>query len=246
MNKYKFFILLFSFLFSIEPDISVTEIIKKIDFNLNSKNRFMKSKMIVHGRRASRTIVSESWVVGVNKAFTEYISPAREAGAKMLKIDDRLYTYSPQTDRIIQISGHMLRQSVMGSDMSYNDILEDKPLNDIYRATLEGEKLINGRKCYIIYLEAIIEGLAYPKRRAWVDVEYFLPVREELYAKSGKLLKSTSMDGIRKIQDRWFPTIFIFKDELKKGSQGTEWIIEEISFNVDIPDSRFLKSNLRK
>ena len=242
----KFFIFLFSLLFSIEPDISVTEIIEKIDFNLNSKNRFMKSKMIVHGRRASRTIVSKSWIVGVNKAFTEYISPARESGTKMLKIDDRLYTYSPQTDRIIQISGHMLRQSVMGSDMSYNDILEDKPLNDIYRATLEGEKLINGRKCYIIYLEAIIEGLAYPKRRAWVDIEYFLPVREELYAKSGKLLKSTSMDGIRKIQDRWFPTIFIFKDELKKGSQGTEWIIEEISFNVDIPDSRFLKSNLRK
>ena len=240
------FILLFSFLFSMDPNISVTEIIKKIDFNLNSKNRFMKSKMIIHGRRANRTIVSKSWVVGINKAFTEYIYPAREAGNKMLKIDDRLYIYSPQTDRIIQISGHMLRQSVMGSDMSYNDILEDKPLNDIYRATLEGEKLINGRKCYIIYLEAIIEGLAYPKRRAWVDVEYFLPVREELYAKSGKLLKSTSMGGIRKIQDRWFPTVFIFKDELKKGSQGTEWIIEEISFNVEIPNSRFLKSHLRK
>ena len=242
----KLYILLFSFLFSIDPDISVTEIIKKIDFNLNSKNRFMKSKMIIYGRRASRTIVSESWVVGVNKAFTEYTYPAREAGSKMLKIDDRLYIYSPQTDRIIQISGHMLRQSVMGSDMSYNDILEDKPLSDIYKATLEGEELINERKCYIIYLEAIIEGLAYPKRRAWVDIEYFLPIKEELYAKSGKLLKSSSMDGIRKIQDRWFPTVFIFKDELKKGSQGTEWIIDEISFNVEIPDSRFLKSNLRK
>ena len=242
----KFYILLFSFLFSIDSDISVTEIIKKIDFNLNSKNRFMKSKMIIHGRRASRTIVSKSWVVGINKAFTEYTYPAREAGSKMLKIDDRLYIYSPQTDRIIQISGHMLRQPVMGSDMSYNDILEDKPLNDIYKATLEGEELINERKCYIVYLEAIIEGLAYPKRRAWVDVEYFLPIKEELYAKSGKLLKSSSMDGVRKIQDRWFPTTFIFKDELKKGSQGTEWIIDEISFNIDIPDSRFLKSNLRK
>ena len=242
----KFYILLFSFLFSIDPDISVTEIIKKIDFNLNSKNRFMKSKMIIHGRRASRTIISKSWVVGINKAFTEYTYPAREAGSKMLKIDDRLYIYSPQTDRIIQISGHMLRQPVMGSDMSYNDILEDKPLNDIYKATLEGKELINDRKCYIIYLEAIIEGLAYPKRRAWVDVEYFLPIKEELYAKSGKLLKSSSMDGVRKIQDRWFPTTFIFKDELKKGSQGTEWIIDEISFNIDIPDSRFLKSNLRK
>ena len=77
-------------------------------------------------------------------------------------------------------------------------------------------------------------------------IEYFLPIKEELYAKSGKLLKSSSMDGIRKIQDRWFPTVFIFKDELKKDSQGTEWIIDEISFNVEIPDSRFLKSNLRK
>ena len=242
----KFFIIFFSFLFSIEPDISVNDIIKKIDFNLNSKNRVMTSKMIVYGRRASRTIVSKSWVVGINKAFTEYISPSREAGTKMLKTDDRLYTYSPQTDRIIQISGHMLRQSVMGSDMSYNDILEDRPLNDIYTAILEGEDLINGRKCYIIYLEAIIEGLAYPKRRAWVDIEYFLPIKEELYAKSGKLLKSSSMDGVRKIQDRWFPTTFIFKDELKKGSQGTEWIVDEINFNIDIPDSRFLKSNLRK
>ena len=59
----KFYILLFSFLFGIDSDISVTEIIKKIDFNLNSKNRFMKSKMIIHGRRVSRTILSESWVV---------------------------------------------------------------------------------------------------------------------------------------------------------------------------------------
>ena len=107
--------------------------------------------MIIHGRRSSRTIVSKSWVVGVNKAFTEYTYPAREAGSKMLKIDDRLYIYSPQTDRIIQISGHMLRQPVMGSDMSYNDILEDKPLNDIYKSTLEGEELINERKCYIVY-----------------------------------------------------------------------------------------------
>ena len=45
---------------------------------------------------------------------------------RMLKLDDILLTYSPQTDRIIQISGHMLKQSVMGSDFSYNDIMEDK------------------------------------------------------------------------------------------------------------------------
>ena len=227
-------------------DINVDDIIDKIDFNLNSDNRVMTTQMIVHGRRASRTIVSKSWIVGTDKAFTEYLSPPREQGSKMLKLDDILLTYSPQTDRIIQISGHMLRQSIMGSDMSYNDVMEDKPLDQLYTATLEGEKYIDGRKCYILFLESKVDGISYPKRRGWVDAEYFLPIKEELYAKSGKLLKSTSMDGIKKIGDRWFPSRFVFKDELKKNSNGTEWIIDDIQFDQDIPEIIFSKSNLRK
>ena len=86
----------------------------------------------------------------------------------------------------------------------------------------------------------------YPKRRAWIDAEYFLPIKEELYAKSGKLLKSTSMDGIKKIQGRWYPSRFIFKDELKRNSKGTEWIVEDIQFDIPIPESRFSKALLRK
>ena len=62
--------------------------------------------------------------MGSEKAFTENLSPAREAGTKMLKLKDKLWTYSPQTDRIIQISGHMLRQSINGSDMSYKDMMK--------------------------------------------------------------------------------------------------------------------------
>ena len=164
----------------------------------------------------------------------------------MLKLDDKLWTYSPQTDRVIQISGHMLRQSVMGSDMSYNDMMEDKPLQDLYEATLEGSININGRKHWIMLLEAKVKGLSYPMRRAWIDTEYLLPMKEELYAKSGKLLKTATMTGVKKIQGRWFPSRFIYKDELKRNSKGTEWVINEISFDINIPESRFSKAMLRK
>ena len=34
----------------------------------------------------------------------------------------------------------MLRQSVMGSDMSYNDMMEDRPLQEIYKATITGSE----------------------------------------------------------------------------------------------------------
>ena len=164
----------------------------------------------------------------------------------MLKIGNKLWTYSPQTDRVIQISGHMLRQSVMGSDMSYNDMMEDRTMEEIYKASISGSEKINNRDYWIIEMEARIKGLPYPKRKAWVDKEYFLPIKEELYAKSGKLLKTSTLSDVKKIKGRWFPSKFKFKDELKRNSKGTEWIIEEIEFDKDIEKSRFTKALLRK
>ena len=246
MIKILTFFLSFAFLLGQSDDMSVQEIIQAMDNNLNAKSRVLTSKMIVHGRRSSRTIESKNWVVGIDLAFTEYLSPPREKGTKMLKLGNKLWTYSPQTDRVIQISGHMLRQSVMGSDISYNDMMEDRPLEELYEATLEGSVDIDGRDHWIMFLETRVTGLSYPKRRAWIDKEFLLPMKEELYAKSGKLLKTSTMSGVRKIQGRWFPSQFIYKDELKRNSKGTEWIIDEIAFDIDIPDSRFSKALLRK
>ncbi|MBT5734839.1 outer membrane lipoprotein-sorting protein, partial [bacterium] len=235
------FFLSYSFLFTQSDQMSADDIMKAMDKNLNANSRIMTSKMVVKGRRNNRTIESKNWVVGTELAFTEYLSPPREAGTKMLKIGEKLYTYSPQTDRVIQISGHMLRQSVMGSDMSYNDMMEDRPMEELYSATIEGLAILDGREHWVMVLNAKVKGLSYPKRRSWVDKEYLLPKKEELYAKSGKLLKTASLDGIKKIDGRWFPSKFVYKDELKRNSKGTEWIIDNIQFNKKIPDSRFSK-----
>ena len=96
MIKILIFFLSFTFLFAQGDDMSVQDIIKAMDNNLNAKSRVMTSKMVVHGRRASRTIESRSWVVGIDLAFTEYLSPPREAGTKILKDGDKLWTYSPK------------------------------------------------------------------------------------------------------------------------------------------------------
>ena len=240
------FFLSYSFLFTQSDQMSADDIMKAMDQNLNAESRIITSKMVVKGRRNNRTIESKNWVIGTELAFTEYLSPPREAGTKMLKIGEKLYTYSPQTDRVIQISGHMLRQSVMGSDMSYNDMMEDRPIDELYSATIEGSIMLDGRDHWIMILDAKVKGLSYPKRRSWVDKEYLLPKKEELYAKSGKLLKTASLEGIKKIEGRWFPSKFVYKDELKRNSKGTEWIIDNIQFNKKIPNSRFSKALLRK
>lgn len=224
---------------------SANDILERVDDNMSSENRIVESSMTIHGRRSSRTITSRTYSVGDKQSFTEYLSPAREQGTKMLKLEDQLWIYSPSTDRTIQISGHMLRQSVMGSDLSYEDMMDDRKLTDVYDATLEGEDTIDGRKAWVLHLKARVSDVAYDSRKIWIDTERYIPLREELYARSGQLLKQTSFSDVKQIDGRWFPTTMLFKDMLKQGD-GTEFKMTDIKFNQDIPEHIFSKAVLKQ
>jgi outer membrane lipoprotein-sorting protein len=225
------------------PDANM--ILDKVDKNMSSKNRIFESEMIIHGRRTSRTITSISYSAGNKQSFTEYLSPPREQGTKMLKLDNQLWIYSPSTDRIIQISGHMLRQSVMGSDLSYEDMMDDRKLTEIYSAKVTGNETIDGRNTYILELVAKVEDVAYHSQKIWVDTERFVPLRQEMFAKSGQLLKQTTLSDVKQVQGRWFPMRMVYKDVLKEGS-GTEFRITSAKFDQVIPEYIFSKAALKQ
>jgi outer membrane lipoprotein-sorting protein len=220
-------------------------ILAKVDQNMASRNRVFESSMIVHGKRASRSMTARSYSVGEQKSFTEYLSPEREKGTKMLKLGNQLWIYSPSTDRTILISGQMLRQSVMGSDLSYEDMMEDSKLTEKYKAENTGTEEIDGRKCFVLELTAVVADINYFKRKTWIDCERFVPLKEELYAKSGQLLKRTTLSGVRQVQGRWFPTTIVYKDMLKAGD-GTEFRMTSIAFDQVIPEYIFSKAALKK
>lgn len=220
-------------------------ILNRVDENIISANKIITARMIIHGRRASRSIEAKSWIQGEDKAFTEYLAPARERGTKMLKLGDQLWTYSPATDRTILISGHMLRQSVMGSDLSYEDMMEDRRLLKMYEATVIGEESVLDVPCWVLELKARTPDIAYPMRKIWVDKARFVILREERYARSGMLLKTTEVKSVVKVQGRWIPERLIYKDALKAG-EGTEFIIDAIELDAAVPDYLFTKASLRK
>lgn len=220
------------------------EILRRVDANIGSDNKISTAEMIIHGRRGSRSIKSKSWIYGEEKSFTEYLAPAREAGTKMLKLEDQLWTYIPSTDRTIKISGHMLRQSVMGSDLSYEDMMEDPELLNLYDANVINEETFLDRPCWVLELTAKVEEITYYSRKIWVDKERYVSLKEERFARSGKLLKVFEVKEVRQIQNRWVPVHMVFKDALKSG-KGTEFFIESIEFNADIPEALFTKASLR-
>lgn len=244
MKRYSIWIIMAIFGLQVSAQ-SAEEIIDRIDKNMSSENRVMEIEMIIHGKRKSRTITSRSYSVGDKKSFSEYLSPAREKGTKMLKLEDKLWIYSPSTDRTIQISGHMLRQSVMGSDLSYEDMMEDRKLTDIYDAQLEETEAIDGMDAFVLNLTAKVDDVAYYSRKIWVDTQHYVPLKEELFAKSGQLLKRTVLSDIKQVQGRWFPMKMVYKDMLKQGD-GTEFIIRNIKFDQDIPEYIFTKAALKQ
>ncbi len=224
---------------------TATEILEHIDRNMSSDNQVIESSMTIHGKRNSRTMTSITYTIGSEKSYTEYLSPVREKGTKMLKLTDKLWIYSPSTDRTIQISGHMLRQSVMGSDMSYEDAMDDRKLNEVYDAKVIGEEEIDGQKVIVLELKAKVDDIAYAARKIWVHKEKYISLKEELYAKSGQLLKQLTVSEVKMFDGRWYPTKMLYKDMLKKG-KGTEMSIISIKFNQDIPEYMFTKAVLKQ
>ena len=72
--------------------------------------------MIILGRRKSRTIKSKSWSTGSEKAFTENLSPAREAGTKMLKLKDKLFNISESYNAYLSVPGTIKMVEIIKSN----------------------------------------------------------------------------------------------------------------------------------
>ena len=224
---------------------SAEEILRKVDENMYADAVEMISTMKIYGERAERTLKAKTYSMGREKSLTEFLDPPRENGVKMLKIDDDLWTFYPKADRIVKISGHMLRQSLMGSDLSYEDMMEDEKLYESYDAEILGSEPIDGRACHVMQLVAKRENQTYQLRKLWVDKEHFLPLQEELYAKGGKLLKRINIKDIRKVNERWYPFSILYKDMLTAG-RGTELVIHSVIFDPKLSPQIFSKGVLRR
>jgi len=170
---------------------------------------------------------------------------SQDRGTKFLKREDDLWMFFPDAEEIIKISGHMLNQGMMGSDFSYQDVMESDKLTDLYDFKIIKEEELDGRPCYV--LEGIArEGVkvSYYRRVSWIDKERFIGLKEELYAQSGRILKETKVNQLEEIEGRWVAVDSVMENKLRKDTY-TQFILTKITFNPEIPEETFSLQNLR-
>jgi outer membrane lipoprotein-sorting protein len=72
-----------------------------------------------------------------------------------------------------------------------------------------------------------------------------VPLKQELYGKSGQLLKQIEFSDVKQVQGKWFPHTMLYRDMLSDG-KGTKFHITAIQFNQVIPPHFFTKAMLKK
>lgn len=213
-------------------------LIAAMDKNLTFEARKSHMVMTVSGHR-TRKYEMVSYGRGEEDAAIEYLSPARDKGTRMLKLGDELWIYMPNVDRVQKISGHMLRQGMMGSDLSYEDMMASRQLRKLYNSKVTGEQTVDGRPCWTLEMVAKNDSVSYPKRVTAVDKQTYIPVKQDLYALSGMLLKTWTMSDVKEFAGgRKYPTRMTVQDHVKKQSVTTVEF-KSMEFGVQFPREVF-------
>src|SRR6056297_256863 len=127
------------------------QIIGRLEANETHETAFAEGRMLIHDRFGDRTTAFRSWSRGADESLIEFTS-AGERGQKILRKDDQIYLYYPDASELIRLRGSALRDSVMGSDMSYEDLTAGGGILADYDADLAGIEEVAGNRAYRIEL----------------------------------------------------------------------------------------------
>lgn len=223
---------------------SAAELLRKVDDNEIYSTIAYSGEMVVEyqGKRYVKRFNAAAR--GNDDSFVEFVNP-EDKGTKYLKKGGRLYVYSPDTEEVMLISGHLLKESMMGSDMSYEDTIDNEKLSVRYVPTLAGSETAGGRKAWVLDLAARKKTESYPRQKLWIDAENGDLLRYELYALSGAKLKEYELIRAEPIGGRRFPVEGVMRDLLRKGSRTT-FTMTDVKLDAPVPDSTFSMRNLER
>jgi len=231
-----------AFAFSQTP--SAAELLRRVDTNEIYKTIEYDGEMIIEYQNRRYVKTMKAWARDNSDSFIEFTN-AEDRGTKYLKRGGRLYVYSPDNEGVMLISGHMLKESMLGSDMSYEDAMNNDTLSSRYDPILSGSEVLDGRDVWVLDLASRKRSESYPKRKLFIDKETGDVLRYELFALSGARLKEYTLIRAEIFDGRRFPVEVELRDLLRKGSKTT-FVMKNVVLDKPIPDSVFTQRNLER
>lgn len=222
--------------------IDPAEIVRRMEENQVQKTAQFEGSFTIADRFGSRVKTFKAFSMGEDRMLIEFTNP-EEAGQKILRVADDIYLYFPEAEEVIRLQGSALKDSVMGSDFSYEDFTGERGLLNLYAVELEKSESLDGRDCFVLKLTGKKKSIAYPLQRMWVDAELFVVRKASYFSLSAKPMKEMSVQEVRAVSGKNVPTRFEMRDLLKKDS-STIFQIKKILIDVPLDPKIFTREEL--
>lgn len=238
-----------------EESLTADEIVRRSQEAFFSAGDDMKARVVMKlinkaGKERVRemTMLRKDLEKGNQKYFIYFHRPAdvREMTFMVWKYpgraDDR-WLFVPAVKLVRRIAADDSRSSFVGSDFTYEDVSGPDLTADTH--ALIGEKMLDGRTCYVVE-SAPKEAKAaeYGRKVSWIDRETFLPLKEDYYDRRNELYRVFTADEVEEVAG--FPTVVRrTMKEVKKGHR-TEVSFEAVEYNLGLSEELFSERSLRQ
>lgn len=234
-------VLLFTVLLSAQ-NLSVSSILEKYENNMKHTTSIIKAQ--INTTDSFGTTKQTFEIYSRNNGDTLIvIIDGPDKGQKILRLENSLFLFYPAAEEVVRLTGSALKDSIAGTDFSYEDLSGDKTISQNYTTTLKGIETIEGNECYVIELTAKKKTLSYQKQTLYIHKENFTAVKTIVYSASGKPLREIISSNVQNISGIFIAYNTTVIDLLKKNSK-TEMQIQNIKLNEDIPPQYFSREGL--
>ena len=200
-------------------DLTAQQIMEKNFFVTKVKTLHTEAVMVLindkgQTRERRTTTIAQMQKNGIDtNLIVKFQSPADIKGTGFLQIehsdsDDDLWIYLPALKKSRRLVASNKKDSFVGSDFSYGDIL--LPKADLYQHALLRSEAVDGQDCYVIESipkdETVKQNSGYSKKLTWVRKDNFLETKVDYFDLNGLSLKTQTASGHKLMEpenQRW-------------------------------------------
>lgn len=161
-----------------------------------------------------------------SKLMIRFLFPGDVEGTGYLQVqhydgEDDMWIYLPALKKVRRLVANNKKDSFVGSDFSYGDIL--LPVVDTYRHAIVRSEILDGEDCWVIesvpVSEQIKKDYGYAKKTSWIRKSNFMEKKVDYLDTAGRPLKTMVVSEVVEVDPanhKWWP----IKREVKNHQTG--------------------------
>jgi len=185
-------------------------------------------------------------VNGARASYLEVTAPPELEGIRFLFLEKvggppEQYMKVAAAKTVVRIADEVRKQPFLGSTFYVADLVE--PALDDFNYKYAGEFEVLGRKCMLVEsTPKNPEKEVYSKTIYAIDPKDLLVLRRQFFDPKGAVMKVWTVEKVEKIDNFW--TIMDQRMSNVQDNQQSRLDVEEVKYNVELPDSMFTPKHL--